>query len=60
MSRKQIVIGIGVLLIISGISVMILSDSDNSYNHLSGGGLIGGVIGLLRAVFRKNEIRNNE
>jgi len=24
------------------------------------GGLIGGGIGLLRAVFRKNEIRNNE
>jgi len=57
MSRKQIVIGVGVLLIISGIIVMILSDSDNSYKYLIGGGLIGGGIGLLRAVFRKNEIK---
>ena len=57
MSRKQIIIGIAVLLIISGISVMILSDNDNSYKHLIGGGLIGGGIGLLRAVFRKNEIK---
>lgn len=36
---------------------MILSDSDNSYKYLIGGGLIGGGIGLLRAVFRKNEIK---
>ncbi|WP_431157875.1 hypothetical protein [Winogradskyella poriferorum] len=57
MSRKQIIIGIAVLLIISGISVMILSDNDISYKHLIGGGLIGGGIGLLRAVFRKNEIK---
>ena len=54
MSRKQIIITIGILFIIAGVLVIVLL-KDNEYKHMIGGGSIGGGIGLLSVVFRNKK-----